>query len=292
MEKIWLDTDIGSDIDDAVALAYLLSKPECKLIGISTVSGEAVKRAQIADALCNVAGKSIPIFPGAEKPIIGTQRQPKAPQANKLYNWKHETEATFQPNTAVKAMYQAIKENPGEITLLAIGPLTNVALLLRTHPDVVGMLKSVMLMAGAFLENIPMRRDAEWNVRCDTIGAAMVFAEKGLRIRCVGLDVTLKVQLDKEQTTKRFATPLLQAVRDFADAWFAHRDDIIFHDPLAAACMFVPDIVTYKRGFVKVELGGEGYGRTDFIEDENGLHEIAVAVDAAAMLEEYFKNQK
>ena len=63
--KIILDTDIGSDIDDAVCLAYLLAQPDCELLGITTVAGEAEARARMASALCKVAGKDVPIFPGA-----------------------------------------------------------------------------------------------------------------------------------------------------------------------------------------------------------------------------------
>ena len=89
--KVILDTDIGSDIDDAVCLAYLLSNPECRLMGVTTVSGQADKRAMLASALCNVAGKDVPIYPGAEEPLIGRQKQPVAQQARVLGNWKHET---------------------------------------------------------------------------------------------------------------------------------------------------------------------------------------------------------
>ena len=64
--KVLLDTDIGADIDDAVCLAYLLAQPQCELLGITTVSGEAEKRAMLASALCKVAGKEIPIIPGWE----------------------------------------------------------------------------------------------------------------------------------------------------------------------------------------------------------------------------------
>ena len=67
-QKVLFDTDIGSDIDDAVALAYLLAQPECELLGITTVTGEAVRRAQLASALCLDAGKQVPIFPGQEAP--------------------------------------------------------------------------------------------------------------------------------------------------------------------------------------------------------------------------------
>ena len=69
--KVLLDTDIGSDIDDAVCLAYLLAQPECELLGITTVSGEPVQRAMIASAVCTLAGQQIPIYPGAADPLLG-----------------------------------------------------------------------------------------------------------------------------------------------------------------------------------------------------------------------------
>jgi purine nucleosidase len=81
MTKVLLDTDIGTDVDDAVALAYLLSHPDCELLGITTVTGEATKRASLASVVCKAAGKEIPIYPGAEHPMQGEQRQPAAQQA-------------------------------------------------------------------------------------------------------------------------------------------------------------------------------------------------------------------
>lgn len=89
-KKVILDTDIGSDIDDAVALAYLLKHPQCHLMGITTVSGQPVERAKLASALCIAAGKpDIPIYPGTESPILAAQKQPEAIQAPALANWKH-----------------------------------------------------------------------------------------------------------------------------------------------------------------------------------------------------------
>lgn len=70
MEKILLDTDIGSDIDDAVCLAYLLMQPECELMGITTVLGETDDRCRLASALCYAAGKDIPLYPGARRAIL------------------------------------------------------------------------------------------------------------------------------------------------------------------------------------------------------------------------------
>ena len=132
-EKILLDTDIGSDIDDAVCLAYLLSQPKCELLGITTVSGETEKRAMLASALCRAAGKSVPIYPGVEHPLLSAQKQPECPQAAALGRWPHDTdfrEGRSRSNSCAETIHQY----PGEITLLAIGPLTNVALLFSRRP--------------------------------------------------------------------------------------------------------------------------------------------------------------
>ncbi|MYB77254.1 MAG: hypothetical protein F4X83_09195 [Chloroflexi bacterium] len=98
-EKVLFDTDIGTDIDDAVCLAYLLAQPACELLGITTVSGEATKRAMLASALCRAAGKDVPIHSGAEDPLLIAQRQPKAQQADALGDWPHSS--TFPQGSAV-----------------------------------------------------------------------------------------------------------------------------------------------------------------------------------------------
>lgn len=90
--KVLLDTDIGSDIDDAVCLAYLLAQPKCDLLGITTVTGEPVERAKLASALCHAAGKDIPIYPGVGEPLLIPQKQGRSPQTAALGRWKHDTE--------------------------------------------------------------------------------------------------------------------------------------------------------------------------------------------------------
>src|SRR5438309_6292807 len=112
--KLLLDTDIGGDIDDAVCLAYLLAQPECELLGITTVSGEAEKRAMLASVLCKVAGKHIPIFPGAEVPLLTPQKQPEASQAIALQKWDHDKK--FPRGYAVEFLRQAIHAHPVEVT--------------------------------------------------------------------------------------------------------------------------------------------------------------------------------
>src|SRR5688500_2376548 len=84
------DTDIGSDIDDALALAYLLREPRCELLGITTVTGEPEERARMADAVCRAAGRvDVPIHAGAGVPFLVPQKQPEAPQKRALAQWPH-----------------------------------------------------------------------------------------------------------------------------------------------------------------------------------------------------------
>src|SRR5665647_1862140 len=170
-EKIILDTDIGSDIDDAICLAYLLAKPECELLGITTVSGEADKRAMVASMICEAAGKHIPIFPGAEEPLTIPQKQPIARQAKVLPAWEHEKK--FPHGEAIEFMRQTIRKNPGEITLIAIGPLTNIALLFKIDPEIPHLIKSLVIMGGVFINLNPY--PTEWNIRCDPHAAAIVY---------------------------------------------------------------------------------------------------------------------
>lgn len=79
-EKVILDTDIGSDIDDAICLSFLLSNPNCELLGVTTVTGEVEKRSMMVSYICEKVNKNIPVFPGLENPIIGEQKQKTCPQ--------------------------------------------------------------------------------------------------------------------------------------------------------------------------------------------------------------------
>ena len=286
--KVLLDTDIGSDIDDAVCLAYLLAQPECELLGITTVSGEPVERAKIASALCKVAGKHVPIYPGSEAPMSGEQRQPRAQQAARLSNWEHDTE--FPADEAVAFMRQTIRDNPGEVVLLAIGPMTNVARLFQDDPEIPGLLKSLVLMCGRFTDAMPGIRNAiEWNALCDADATAIVYAAQPTVHRSIGLDVTMQVLMNATEVRSRFDTPLLKVVLDFAEVWFAQQRSLVFHDPLAAATIF-EDVCVFSPGAVRVELTDQAQrGRTDWNPDDRSTtHEVATDVDAVRFFAHYF----
>ena len=286
--KVILDTDIGSDIDDAVCLAYLLAQPECDLLGITTVTGEADKRAMLASALCKVAGKDIPIFPGCEAPILIHQKQRTAPQAAALNKWDHDT--AFPQGQAIEFLRQTVRDNPGEVTLLTVGPLTNAGLLFAVDPEIPFLLGRLVMMCGVFTNRLPGVGPREWNAIGDPHATAIVYQASTDVHRSIGLDVTCQVRLDARQVRERFQANLLKPVLDFAEVWFGRRSTITFHDPLAAATIFDGQICTFHTGAVEVELASERLqGLTHWTPDEReGTHEVALEVDADRFFEHYF----
>jgi purine nucleosidase len=283
--KLILDTDIGSDIDDAVCLAYLLAQPQCELLGITTVTGEAVRRAQMASAMCRVAGRDVPIYPGAEQCLLVPQRQPLAPQADALARWPHQTE--FPHGEAIEFLRRTIRRHPHEITLLAIGPLTNVGLLFAVDREIPSLLKELVIMGGVFTDRYADIR-TEWNTGGDPHATAIVFGSPIPRFRAIGLDVTLQVTMPADEVRRRFNVPLLRPVLDFAEVWFRQVDHVTFHDPLAATTIFDDAICKFEKGTVTADLGEEP-GRTWWAPGgDNPFHEIAVSVDAPRFFEHYF----
>src|SRR5579859_3042111 len=215
MVKVLLDTDIGSDIDDAVCLAYLLAHPDCELLGITTVSGEADQRAGLADALCKVAGQQVPIFPGTEQPLLVAQHQPQAPQAAALTRWPHT--AGWPRGRHLEFLRDTIRQHPHEIVLLTIGPLTNIALLFASDPEAASLLQEVVSMCGVFTQRWGQAGCCEWNALCDPHAAAIVYKAAVPRHRSIGLDVTKQVTMPEVEVRRRFLEhPLLQTVLDFS----------------------------------------------------------------------------
>ena len=285
--KIILDTDIGSDIDDAVCLAYLLAQPECELLGITTVTGEVEKRAMLASAQCKVAGKHIPIYPGADTPLLIEQRQPLATQAAALDRWEHDT--LFPKGQAVEFLRQTIHRYPGEITLLTIGPLTNIALLFKADPEIPHLLKSLVLMCGKFSNTHTPWGPTEWNAMLDPHATAIVYRAPVRIHRSIGLDVTMQAQLSADEVRQRFQTKPLLPVLDFAEVWFKNADKITFHDPLAATTIFDNAICGFERGKVDIELTDEKLmGQTKWQPDAAAAHEVALRVDAQRFFDHYF----
>ena len=288
-EKILLDTDIGSDIDDSVCLAYLLKQRECDLLGITTVSGEPVNRAKLASVICMAAGRGdIPIYPGVERPILTPQKQPTAHQSEMLPKWPHET--SFPEGEAVEFMRRTIRANPGEVTLLGIGPMTNIGLLFAVDPEIPKLLKRLVIMCGVFtyryMGDICL---TEWNARCDPYATAIVYNAPVETVMSIGLDVTGQVAMEKDEIIRTYTSDLMKVILDFSGVLDGTRKRIIYHDPLAAATIFQKDICVFKRGNVTVEMGaGQLEGLTRWTPDPEGNDEIALAVDRERFFKHYF----
>jgi len=289
--KILFDTDIGSDIDDAVALAYLLAQPRAEILGITTVSGHPIERAKLASAICKTAGRDIQIIPGSEHRIDGPTRQPNVPQGSVLPNWPHKTE--FPDDDAVDFMAEVIRSQPYEVILLAVGPMTNVAKLFTRHPDVPGLLKSLRLMLGRFLDPYHNTPSAEWNSHCDPTAASYVYSTAITgdiaHHTSLGLDVTKQVTMNSDEVSEYFKHPLLQPVYEMSKVWFDERSILNFHDPLAAVTLFDETVCTYQNGISVVTRSDDrDDGLTEWTADPKGPHEIGITVDSDRFFESYF----
>lgn len=279
MEKVLLDTDIGGDIDDAVCLAYLLKKPQCELIGITTVCGEPEKRAAVADAICRTTGKQIPIVAGLDSTMQPVPVYPTPDGAEALKFWPH---SAYKKADAPTFLYQKIKENPHEVVLIGIGNMTNIATLFTVYPDAVGLLKGLYVMNGYFgAEQLPDPY-YNWNSWADPLASQIVFSARTAIHRAVPLDVTdgLTIEAGKAKILFGADNNLMKAVFSFGKAWLESSKRLTLHDPLAAVCVFHPEICQFERGNVQVETKQKSnMGGTGFIPSANGNVEIAKTVD-------------
>jgi purine nucleosidase len=278
--KVLLDTDIGNDVDDAVCLAYLLAQPDCDLLVVSTVTGRPSVRAALAAAVCRSVGHDVPIHAGARSPLVVEQRQGDVPQAAGIDPTA--AGSGFPEGEAFAAVRSLIRKHPHEVVLVAIGPLTNVALLCAIDPDTAAMLRGLVIMGGDFSVDAPV----DYNTDCDPHAAAIVTRAPIPWIRWVGEDITSQVAMEPPAVRERFTSPYLRPVLPLAEIMFREHPLLTFHDPLAAATLFDDAVCEFRRGHVTISVEPGTEGRITFRPDSAGSHEIAVSVDA----ERYFRH--
>lgn len=279
MEKILLDTDIGGDIDDAICLAYLLKEPDCNLIGITTVCGEPEKRAAVADAICKAANKSVPIVAGLDTTLQPIPVYPTPDGAAALKNWEHDD---FHKGNAPEFLYEKIRQNPNEITLIAIGNMTNVATLFQEHPNAASLLKGLFVMNGYFGSDPLPAPYYNWNSWADPLASQIVFGVRAPIHRVIPLEVTdmLTIKEESAENLLKKKGSLMEAVFSFGGAWLKKSEKLTLHDPLAAVSVFHPDICSFERGNVLVETELENnMGGTTFLPAYDGNVEVARTVD-------------
>jgi purine nucleosidase len=255
-----LDTDIGTDVDDCLALALMVGSPEFKLEGVTTVYGDVALRAAMVRKLFALRGiNDVPIRLGARLPLLGLRD---------VYWEGHEgkglvdsgDEEPFAEEHAVDFIVRTVMEHSGEIHLLAIGPLTNVALAMVKEPRLASNLAHLTIMGGVVRDtdrlDLPI---AEHNIKCDPEAAHIVFSA-GAPMTLVPLDVTTKCAIKKEdvEQIRRRGTPFHEAIAEQVERYppFARQGHTWLHDPLAAAVIVEPNLVECSPCHVAVETTG------------------------------------
>src|SRR3954467_3876950 len=210
------DTDIGTDIDDAYALAALIHRPELELLAVTTVSSDAVARARLAAKLLRVAGgrwAKVPVYAGISTPI----------QYMKQVDWaKGFTSPSLHESGAVEFMRARINARPGEITLIAVGELTNLAALLESQGGIAKKIRAISLMGGSINRGYAAgsKPEPEWNIKSNAKAARVVF-ESGVPLLVAPLDSTADLKLSPEMRVALFArgVPLNDALAALNSIW-------------------------------------------------------------------------
>jgi len=249
MPKILIDTDIGGDVDDALALALMLNTPGIEIVGITNVYLANAWRAGVTKKILKVYGREdIPVCTGAEKPLIGWWDESRIPNSSPDYG---EYNGKALPHAADFIIQMA--EQHENLILCAIGPLTNVGIALAKVPHIAKNLK-ILIMGGQVTKAHP-----EWNIVCDPEAARIVF-ESGADITMTGLDVTNRCQFTQEEVDSVKNTPnerakMLGEMMEIFTKNFGYLP--ILHDPLALVPLVWDDILTFQEKKILVETRGE-----------------------------------
>jgi len=281
--RIILDTDIGTDVDDALALALLLGSPEVELLGVTTVYGDTLLRARLAQRLISLSGRTLPgpVIPGRTATMSG--RPVWWPgHEGQLYPDLAEEQVSDHLD-AVEWLVRTVRENPKEIDLVAVGPLTNVAAAAQADPTFAANLRTLTIMGGDFS---PVGRLAEHNFRCDAV-AAEVALSSGARVLATGLDATTLVQIDPDAVGRigRIGPLGAALVGEIQVFWDFHGEQWNNpHDPVAVLALLEPGLFTFADEAVRVvRADGDGDGLVLTDEAPTGRVTVASVTDRAAV---------
>ncbi|MEW6272836.1 MAG: nucleoside hydrolase [Thermodesulfobacteriota bacterium] len=266
--RVVLDTDIGTDADDALCLALALASPEVDLVAVTTVTRDAARRAAIARRLLDLAGRpDVPVYSGCERPIepggtflwLGDEGDfVLAPGERLAHPGEH----------AVDALARLLAAEEG-LELVAVGPLTNVATLLHREPSLARRVARLTVMGGhlrrvAYGEHV-FPPGVDYNL-CSDAAASMAVLRAGIPTTLVTADVTLETRLAPEDLERIAAvgTPFHDALAAAVRAWTPHMrrifrdmgatiapDNVAFlHDPLALAAVYDPSACRFEQAAI------------------------------------------
>lgn len=301
-EKIIIDTDPG--IDDAMAIFMALQATELEVLGLTTIFGNVDVNIATANAisLCDMAAQPIPVTRGMAMPWVG----PESSYAyfvhgdNGMGNVPIAAPSRLpDPRPAAQFLIDMAKQYPGEVTVVAIGPLGNLAMALRLEPNLPQLLKRVVVMGGAARTRGNVSPVAEANIWNDPFAADIVF-QAGWDLTMVGLDVTYSVSYDQAflQTLADgnpklggFIQQIAQYYLKFYSEQYQQATQPIcyFHDAMAIAQVLDPSLFHYQTGHIRVATDAIHCGQTSFAnQDDKMIHQewqnqplvqVAMAVD-------------
>lgn len=304
MHRIILDTDPG--IDDALALFLALASPEVQLEAITTVNGNVGVVATTRNALSLLEflkRTDIPVARGSDRPLLRPATDAAYVHGDNGLGGIQLPEPHLQPVSqhAVDVIIERIMAAPGEITLVPIGPLTNIALAVRREPRIAQRVREVVIMGGALRVPGNVTPGAEFNVYVDPEAAHIVF-HAGWPLRLVALDVTMQARLPRSQVnilaeTQSRVGPLIQQMLTHYFDVFGPRYGVTefhMHDPLCLAAAFQPALLTWQSVYVDVELEGKlTTGQTVAYFNQPDVPtpnmQVAVGVNEAAFIEMFLE---
>ena len=278
--KLILDTDIGTDVDDAWALALCLASQKIGLVGITLVHADLETRARITFKMLKLAGRTdIPVYKGVSRPITPNAR---------IYWGGHEGANTDfsdiadlqASDGAVDFILQTIQDNPGEVVLCPVGPLTNIAEAIKRSPETMRKARKLVIMGTTFAGEGPENAAPEHN-GCVDPQATSIVLKSGIPALVVGLNVTTRVLVRMDEVAELKGHPfgdyLAAMTEDYVG--LSGRDFTFMHDPLAVSTLIDPDVVTTRRMTADLLEDGSAVYQSAGL-GEPGL-DVCVDVDSA-----------
>ena len=270
LKKVILDTDIGDDIDDSFALLLLLESHKFNCLGVTTVFRNSLKRAKMAKQLIRSLGYDIKVYRGIDDPLKQNidhliskeiKEKEKYDEDGKYifpqYDKSMENEKVEDEN-AVDFIIRMIHLYPHEVTLIPIGPLTNIASAIKKDPTIVPLIKEIRLMGAGLNLNF-----VERNIFCDPDAAKIVFSSNINKIVAVTINVTSLTSLTEEEVNslKHNNSKAIKLVYEAMMKWFKHYEfsSPVMHDPLTVASLIDESIINTQLCHLDVDLSKDGY---------------------------------
>lgn len=276
LHRVILDTDIGSDVDDLLALVLILGTPDIDLVGVTTVYGDTRLRARIARSVLGKAGRHVPVHAGLAAPLSGRE----------VWWAGHEgvlhgdlAREAYDSDDAVRFLVDTVIAAPGEIDVMAIGPLTNIAAAIAADERFSRSVRHLWLMGGSFTDDEP-----EHNFRSDDVAARTVFAS-GIPTTVSGLEITRRINIGSDELARiAEAGQVGRLIEAEIEQWWKFWDTAwnVPHDPVTVLTLTRPDLFEFTpRGTISVAEGdGEGVSR---FEPGRGASRLAADLDAEAV---------